>query len=102
LHLLTIAGLVAFLLTTLVVGVRWLLLAHKTRKCPELTIGFTFLATGAFGHVPAVAIMEFPTRAEGRARLVLASGLMALNTGCGTLFGFVFGAYSDPAKAGPR
>lgn len=46
------AGLVAFLLVSLVVGLRLLLLWRKTRGLPELMIGTGFLVGGAFGFIP--------------------------------------------------
>lgn len=46
------AGLVAFLLVSLAVGIRLLLLWRKTRGLPELMIGAGFLVGGAFGFIP--------------------------------------------------
>ncbi|MBW2243461.1 MAG: hypothetical protein JRH01_15875 [Deltaproteobacteria bacterium] len=46
------AGLVAFLLVSLAVGLRLLLLWRKTHGLPELMIGAGFLVGGAFGFIP--------------------------------------------------
>lgn len=46
------AGLLAFLAVSLVVGVRLLLLARRTRALPELCIGAGFFVGGALGFVP--------------------------------------------------
>lgn len=48
------AGLVAFLLVSLIVGVRLMLLARRTGGYPELLIGTGFVLGGALGYVPEV------------------------------------------------
>jgi hypothetical protein len=45
-------GLGIFLLVSLVVGVRLLALARRTRRLPELLVGAGFVVGGAFGYVP--------------------------------------------------
>jgi hypothetical protein len=44
-------GMLAFLLTSLAVGVRLLLLWRRTRELPELTIGLAFVLAGFAGGV---------------------------------------------------
>jgi hypothetical protein len=69
------AGLLAFLLVSLVVGARLLLLARRTRALPELCIGTGFFVGGALGFVPETLAVN------GALPEVLTPGVLAVSNG---------------------
>ncbi len=68
-------GLVAFLLTSVGVGVRLLLLWRRTRGVPELLIGIGFLAGGVIGFVPEHLALTGHVPASIEAPLLVVSNL---------------------------
>jgi hypothetical protein len=79
---------VLFLLVSLVVGVRLLLLARRTRQLPELLIGTGFTVGGALGYVPEALIVDLELLHEGVAQvaLVVANGAIRLAAALMLLF----------------
>lgn len=74
-------GFGAFLIASLVLGVRLLLLARRTRKLPELAIGLNFLLAGAIGYallVAAESLRLLPAPWDGRASF---AGVTAISLG---------------------
>jgi len=81
-------GFGAFLGASLVLGVRLLLLARRTRKLPELAIGLNFLFAGAIGYallLAAESLRLLPAPWDGRGSF---AGVTAISFGaaCVALF----------------
>lgn len=81
-------GFGAFLSVSLVLGVRLLLLARRTRKLPELAIGLNFLLAGAIGYallLAAESLQLLPPPWDGRGSF---AGVTAISLGaaCVALF----------------
>jgi len=74
-------GFGAFLIASLVLGVRLLLLARRTRRLPELAIGLNFLLAGALGYallIAAESLRLLPAPWDGRASF---AGVTAISLG---------------------
>lgn len=74
-------GFGAFLSVSLVLGVRLLLLARRTRKLPELAIGLNFLLAGALGYgllLAAESLRLLPAPWDGRGSF---AGVTAISLG---------------------
>ena len=67
-ELFALVGLSAYCLVSLVVGIRLLLLARRTRELPELLIGLAFLTGGAIGYTILVASTQLLEKAPDLAR----------------------------------
>ena len=76
-------GFLAFFVVALVVGVRLLVLAHKTRRLPEFCIGVGVLGIGPVGFGAQVAAMQVQVQgdAPGLASALAALGFMAVAAG---------------------
>jgi hypothetical protein len=97
LELIRLIGVGAFLLTCLVVGIRLLLLAARTRQTPELALGLTLFVSGGLG-----GILYFlgSTRAEDLGTLAVwfgGSGRLCLTVGAITLWGFTWRVFRPDA-----
>lgn len=88
----------AFLATAVVVGMRLLLLARKTRALPELLLGSSFVLGTGFGYIGLVAGMislgtsETDADAAAAAR-VIAFGWGMINVGMMLTLGFTYCVY---------
>jgi len=54
--LLQLLGMVAFILASVILGVKLLLLWHRTHELPELSVGLGFLLGGGLGYVSFMAL----------------------------------------------
>ncbi|HTO54947.1 MAG TPA: hypothetical protein VMR50_16305, partial [Myxococcota bacterium] len=83
--LLGLVGFASFIGASLVVGIRLLALAWRTRKLPELAIGANFVIAGALGYsllLASESLHLFPRRLEGPASF---AGVAGLSIGAGLL-----------------
>lgn len=95
--LLGLIGFGAFLVASVVLGARLLLLALRTRKLPELAIGLNFLLAGAIGYallLAAESLRLLPAPWDGRASF---AGVAAISAG-GALIGLFSRAVFRPAS----
>ncbi len=81
-------GFVAFFVVALVVGVRLLLLAHRTRELPELLMGIGVLGIGPVGFGLLVGAGQVHATNPALFRVLLGAGTLAVS--CGALAKFVF------------
>jgi hypothetical protein len=65
------AGLVAFLVSSLTVGVRLLCLGRRTRGIPELSIGTGFVVGAVVGYVPETIVLSTDLLSPAREEIVL-------------------------------
>lgn len=82
-EILGLVGFGAFLTVSVVLGVRLLALARRTRKLPELAIGLNFLLAGAIGYallLAAESLRLLPAPWDGRASF---AGVAAISMGAG-------------------
>lgn len=82
-EILGLVGFGSFLTVSMVLGVRLLALARRTRKLPELAIGLNFLLAGAVGYallLAAESLRLLPAPWDGRASFV---GVTAISVGAG-------------------
>jgi hypothetical protein len=87
---LSVLGFGAFLLVSLVVGVRLLLLARRTRLLPELSIGVALLSLGPLGYGLLFAARTIPELPSRRAVGLTLCGLCGLAVGSSALYFFVW------------
>jgi hypothetical protein len=87
-QLLAAIGGAAFILTSLVMGVRLLLLARRTGELPELAVGLALFLMGGLAY-PMIAVARFATPLPEGPRIALA-GLALLLNGVGTVAVGVF------------
>ncbi len=78
----------AFIVTSLVMGVRLLLLAGRTRELPEFAVGFALFLMGGLAY-PLIVVARFATPLPEGLRIVLASLALLMN-GAGTVAIAVF------------
>ena len=90
LDLLGLLGLVAFVLASLVVGTRILLLARRTRGAPETLIGSSLVIAGGLGTGGAVLPSLWTTLDVETAYVVYQLSSVASHVGYGLLFFFVW------------
>ena len=81
-------GFAAFFVVALVVGVRVLLLARRTRELPELLMGIGVLGIGPVGFGLMVIAQQLQTASPTLHSATLALGVFAVT--CGALAKFVF------------
>jgi hypothetical protein len=81
-------GFVAFFVVALVVGVRVLLLARRTRELPELLMGIGVLGIGPVGFGLMVVAQQFERAQPSVNTALLGTALFALS--CGVFAKFVF------------
>ncbi len=81
-------GFIAFFVVALVVGVRVLLLARRTRELPELLMGIGVLGIGPVGFGLMVFARQFETTRPAVYTAMLAVALFAVS--CGAFAKFVF------------
>ena len=81
-------GFIAFFIVALVVGVRVLLLARRTRELPELLMGIGVLGIGPVGFGLMVVARPFETSHPALHTAMLGVALFAV--GCGAFAKFVF------------
>jgi hypothetical protein len=90
--LLTWIGLGSFLLVSVLVGARLLLLWRRTRELPELSMGLAFSLAAALGYPMTVAASSLHgAAASGLAAL----GMLAISTGSGALAFFNWRVFRD-------
>lgn len=94
----SVLGFAAFVLASLVVGVRLLLLAGRTRELPELTIGLTLLLLGGIGSLLAIASQTGAERLGSALPWVVASGIFCINTGGITLWLFTWRTFRPTSR----
>jgi hypothetical protein len=90
-------GFGAFLSVSVVLGVRLLLLARRTRKLPELAIGLNFLLAGAIGYallLAAESLRVLPAPWDGRGSF---AGVACISAGA-ALVGLFSRAVFRPAS----
>lgn len=90
LDLIGLLGLVAFVLASLVVGTRILLLARRTHGVPETLIGSSLVIAGGFGTGGAVLPALWTTLDPETAYVVFQLSSVASHVGYGLLFFFVW------------
>lgn len=83
-------GTVVQLLADLVVGVRLLALARRTRKLPEAAFGLAFVLLGGVGYPLSIAARSGAVASPELAGTLLAAGLLAQNAGCAALYVFLW------------
>jgi hypothetical protein len=74
-------GFLAFFVVALVVGVRLLLLARRTRMLPELCIGIGVLGIGPVGFGASVAAVQLEGSSPGLASALMAFGSVGVAAG---------------------
>lgn len=91
-------GFGAFLLSSLVVGLRLLLLWRRTRRFPELMIGMAILGYGPLGYGVVQLARRLPPDAVIATQLLTLAGLLSLSAAAGALFYFTWRVYhpSEP------
>ncbi len=87
-ELFTLVGLSAYCFVSLVVGIRLLLLARRTRELPELLIGLAFLTGGAIGYTILVASTQLLEKAPDLARTLYYLGMPLLSLCAALLYRF--------------
>jgi hypothetical protein len=96
--LLGAAGLVAFLVSSVCIGVRCLCLARRTRGVPELAIGVGFVIGAVIGYVPETIVLStdlLPREVEAR---VLAVTQVAIRCAAVAVLVFTIAVFR-PAQA---
>lgn len=78
---LPVIGFGAFVAASFAVGVRLLLLAHRTRQAPELSIGVAFVAGGGFGYLLVMLSMGMQVLSGGAAAAALLAGAACMAIG---------------------
>lgn len=87
-ELFALVGLSTYCLVSLVVGVRLLLLAQRTRELPELFMGLAFLSGGAIGYPIVVASTRFLESDPALARTLFYLGMPLLSICAALLYRF--------------
>jgi hypothetical protein len=72
------AGLLAFCVTSLAVGVRLLQLGRRTREIPEISIGAGFVVGVVVGYVPETIVLSTEILSESSEGLVLGATQVAI------------------------
>jgi hypothetical protein len=96
------AGLVAFLVSSLAVGVRLLYLGRRTRGIPELSIGTGFVVGAVVGYVPETIVLSTDLLSPARGEMVLAVTQVAIRLAafCIALFTWRVFRAKEPWAAG--
>lgn len=79
--------------TNLIIGVRLLWLAKKTRKLPEFTLGTSVILAGAIGWTALLISREISASDPAAAEFLLAMGTLITNLGNVTLLVFIWRVY---------
>jgi hypothetical protein len=90
-------GTLVQLLADLVVGVRLLALARRTRKLPETAFGVALVLLGGVGYPLSIAARSGVVDAPSTAGTLLALGLLAQNAGCAALYVFLWRVFRPRA-----
>lgn len=91
--ILGLASLVVFVLASLIVGGRVLLLARRTGGLPEWTLGLSLVSAGAFGTAFAILPFFAPDAAPRLLHVTDQAGLLMNHLGFGLLFYFVWSVF---------
>ncbi len=91
-------GLVAFVVASLVVGFRVLLLASKTRQLPETTVSLSLILAGGIGTALMVLPLLVDGLSAGATYVVLQVALIANHLGFALLYLFVWRVFR-PSEA---
>ncbi len=86
--ILALVGLSAYCLVSLVVGIRLLRLAWRTRELPELLIGLAFLTGGAIGYPIVVASTHYLEKSPELARTLYYLGMPLISFCAALLYRF--------------
>lgn len=97
-RILTLIGFGAFLITTLVVGIRLLWMAQRTRELPELLIGIAMLALGPLGYGVAVGASLLPGLGHELLLAATAIGVVDMSLGAAALYVFIWRVFR-PSEA---
>jgi hypothetical protein len=89
-EVLSLASLGLLLLATVVVGLRLLRLASRTRRLPELLIGIALLCLAPFGYGLMVAARVPRLWSTGVQEALIVAGLLGLTAGSSALYAFVW------------
>lgn len=89
-ELVGLLGLISFVVASLVVGIRILLLAVRTRLLPETTVGLSLVLAGGFGTALTIAPLFAPTLSENVHYVLIELGSASSHLGFGLLFFFVW------------
>lgn len=92
-----LVGLSAYCLVSLVVGIRLLVLSHRTRELPERLMGLAFLTGGAVGYPILVASTQSLGTDPALARTLYYAG-MPFISGCSVLLYRFWQAVYHPAE----
>jgi len=84
-------------MANLIIGVRLLWLAKKTRKLPEFTLGTSFILAGAIGWTAILISREVSASDPAAAEFLLAMGTLITNLGNVTLLVFIWRVYRPHA-----
>lgn len=89
----------AFILASLVVGGRLLLMARRTRQLPELTIGLAFFLGGGIGYICSFLSSQKADALGDAAGWIGALGLLSINVGVGSLWIFTWRVFRSESVA---
>lgn len=92
-------GMAAFILASLLVGARLLLMARRTRQLPELAIGLAFFLAGGLGYVCNFLSSQKADALGDAAGWVGALGLLSINVGVGGLWIFTWRVFHRESVA---
>jgi hypothetical protein len=95
---LALPGFLAFFVVALVVGIRLVGLAARTRQLPELLMGVGVLGIGPVGFGGVIAAMIVAERSPGAARLVGAAATIAIATGIAAKYLFNWRIYRPTSR----
>ena len=98
LKLVGLLGLMAFVAASLVVGVRILLLARKTRGLPETFMGLSLVLAGAFGTGLSVLPLLWTSLSDAASDALMASANITNHVGYLLLFVFVWRVFRPSEK----
>ena len=90
-------GLIAFVVASLVVGGRILVLASRTRRLPEFTVGWSLILAGGLGTALAVGPSLVPSLSERATYALYELSLVANHLGYVLLFLFVWRVFRPSA-----
>lgn len=83
-------GLLAFLVSSISIGVRLLLLGRRTRGVPELTLGTGFLVGCVFGYAPETVVLSSDLLSPERETAVLAVTQIAIRVAAASVLVFTW------------
>jgi len=89
-ELVSLSGLAAFVVASLVVGARILMLAARTRLLPETTVGSSLFLAGGVGTAMMIAPLLYPRFEAGTVYFLYQAGSMFSHIGFLLLFIFVW------------